>query len=84
MSNKFEREIKNKHILVDGAFMTSGMASPTSTTFEVIVSNDSIGKTISINNGEMQFTIPFEPIEQYLNSPIGFSAISSVIKDNVY
>lgn len=66
MSNKLKREIKNKHISVDGAFMTSSMASPTPTNLEVIVSNDSIGKTISINNGEMQFTIPFEPIEKYL------------------
>lgn len=32
----------------------------------VIISNDSIGKTISIKDGKTQFTIPFEPLEKYL------------------
>lgn len=34
--------------------------------FNVLISNDDIGKTISINDGETQFTIPFEPLEKYL------------------
>lgn len=33
---------------------------------ECIITNDEKGKTISINNGVLQFTIPFEPIEGYL------------------
>lgn len=32
----------------------------------VRISNDNIGKTISITNGIIQFTIPFEPLEPYL------------------
>ena len=31
-----------------------------------IITNDEKGKTISINNGVLQFTIPFETIERYL------------------
>ena len=34
--------------------------------FDCIITNDEIGKTLSINDGNMQFTIPFEPIERYL------------------
>lgn len=33
---------------------------------QCIVSNDEIGKSLSINNGKIQFTIPLEPIEKYL------------------
>ena len=32
----------------------------------VIITADKIGKTISINNGKIQFSIPFEQIEKYL------------------
>jgi hypothetical protein len=32
----------------------------------VRITNDNIGKTISISDGTTQFTIPFEPIEEYL------------------
>ena len=32
----------------------------------VRISNGNIGKTISITNGIIQFTIPFEPLEPYL------------------
>ena len=32
--------------------------------FVVRVSNDSIGKTLSIENGTIQFIIPFEPVEK--------------------
>lgn len=32
----------------------------------VRISNDNIGKTISITNGIIQFTIPFEPLEPHL------------------
>ena len=36
------------------------------TSLDCIVTNDKHGKTLSINNGKIQFTIPFEPIEKYL------------------
>lgn len=32
----------------------------------VIISNDSIGRTISITDGDKMFSIPFEPIEKHL------------------
>ena len=34
--------------------------------FDCIITNDEIGKTLSINDGNVQFTIPFEPIERFL------------------
>lgn len=35
-------------------------------TLQVRISNDHQGKTISITNGIIQFTIPFEPLESHL------------------
>lgn len=34
--------------------------------FETIITNDEHGKTLSINDGNVQFTIPFEPLQKYL------------------
>lgn len=34
--------------------------------FECIVTNDKRGKTLSINDGKVQYTIPFEPLQKYL------------------
>ena len=34
--------------------------------FETIITNDDHGKTLSINDGNVQFTIPFEPLQKYL------------------
>ncbi|MDD3185990.1 MAG: hypothetical protein PHT76_11895 [Anaerostipes sp.] len=34
--------------------------------FNVLISNDGTGRTISINDGITQVIIPFEPIEKYL------------------
>ena len=33
-----------------------------------LITNDSMGKTLSINDEETQFTIPFEAIERYFRS----------------
>ena len=33
---------------------------------ECIVTNDHLGKTLSINDGHIQFTIPFEKLERWL------------------
>lgn len=33
---------------------------------EVLISNDTYGKTLSINDGKTQFTIPFESIEKHM------------------
>lgn len=64
MSNKLKKEIKNLNITVDGGVSDGTNFIPRS--LEVIVTNDSYGKSISIHDGERMFTIPFEPIEKYL------------------
>lgn len=33
---------------------------------ECTIINDNTGKTLSINDGKKQFTIPFEAVERYL------------------
>lgn len=59
-----KKEIKNKEVVVQGAIQT--LNNSIMQNLNVIITNDSIGKTISINNDVIQFTIPFEPIEKYL------------------
>ena len=59
------KTIRNKRISVRGITLyPNGDDLPDE--FECIITNDEKGKTISINNGVLQFTIPFEPIERYL------------------
>lgn len=53
-----------KKICVNGIVCDSAGAAMR--TLECIITNDKNGKTLSINNGKMQFTIPFEPIEKFL------------------
>ena len=55
---------KNKKVKVNGVFYTN--MSMCMKEFECIITNDNHGKTLSINDGKTQFTIPFEPIERYL------------------
>ena len=62
-------KIKNKHIFVDGIrhrVISEKQGLLSKIKFECIASNDEYGKTISISDGETQFTIPFEPLEKYL------------------
>ena len=59
-----KNQIRNKRVSVVGMITTPEIMIPG--TLDVIITNDEIGKTISIGNGETQFTIPFEPIERYL------------------
>lgn len=61
-----EKEDKNLHVRVDGGVNVSGSPFMVPKTFDCIITNDEIGKTLSINDGNVQFTIPFEPIERYL------------------
>ena len=59
------KPIRNKQITVIGITLwPNGDVIPDE--LECIITNDEKGKTISINNGVLQFTIPFEPIEGYL------------------
>ncbi len=61
-----KKPIRNKHIRVSGGISVSGSAFLVPKMFDCIIINDEIGKTLSINDGNVQFTIPFEPIERYL------------------
>ena len=64
MSNRIIKEIKSLHVKVEGG--VSDGININSKLLDVIITNDSIGKSISIHDGEKMFTIPFEPIEKYL------------------
>ena len=59
---------KNKSVKVNGLFGVDD--GKTLRVFrkrlECIITNDEIGRTLSINDGKIQFTIPFEPIAKYL------------------
>ena len=57
---------RNSHIFVNGFCCNGKSREITKTTFDCTATNDEIGKTLSISNGELQFTIPFEPLEKYL------------------
>ena len=65
MSNKLKNAIKNKWVSVKGLYKTSkGTMFPT--TVNCIITNDEVGKTLSVGNEQIMFTIPFEAIEEYL------------------
>lgn len=55
---------KNKEVKVRGAVLLMDIVSVEELT--CIITNDEQGKTLSIDNDNIQFTIPFEPIEKYL------------------
>ena len=60
------KSIRNKRIAVQGAVFYAGTGVMEHEKLECIITNDKHGKTLSINDGIVQFTIPFEPIERYL------------------
>lgn len=65
MSNKLKKAIKNKWVSVKGLYQSAnGMALPI--TVNCIITNDEHGKTLSMGNDNVMFTIPFEAIEKYL------------------
>ena len=57
---------KNKEVNVAGIQYMDKLRAAIPTKFRCIITNDEVGKTLSIDNGEIQFTIPFEPIAKYL------------------
>lgn len=63
MGKKLKKEIKNLHIKVNGGVSDGLRIIPKQ--LEVIITNDSVGKSLSIHDNERMFTIPFEPIEKY-------------------
>lgn len=66
MSNKLKKEIKNKWVKVKGFYHTKQNARPVIKDIECIITNDKVGKTLSVVVGEAMITIPFETIEEYL------------------
>ena len=64
MSNKLKKEIKNKWVKVKGFYHTK--YTTIEKDIECVITNDKIGKTLSIVIGEAMFTIPFESVEEYL------------------
>lgn len=60
------KPIKNKQVRVLGVITLSETPVFSPCEFNCIITNDERGKTLSIGDGELQFTIPFEPIERYL------------------
>lgn len=57
---------KNKEINVPGFVYNDRTRKFKPECLRCIITNDEIGKTLSIDNNEIQFTIPFESIEKYL------------------
>lgn len=58
---------KNKEVKVNGIeyFSMGDVQKAIQRKFTCIITNDEKGKTLSIDNGYMQFTIPFESLEAY-------------------
>lgn len=56
---------KNKEVNVKGFVYNGASQRMSPCNFSVICTNDEKGKTLSIDNGHLQFTIPFEPVAKY-------------------
>lgn len=61
-----KKPIKNKCVKVRG--IITGISSQlfAQQEFDCLITTDETGKTLSISDGMVQFTIPFEPIERFL------------------
>lgn len=57
---------KHKTFEVEGFRQGGSPFSMQKTTLQVIVTNDEIGKTISVNDGSTGFTFPADVIAEYL------------------
>lgn len=64
MSNKLKKDIKNVCVEITGVVSEGISIAPKQ--LEVIITNNSMGTTISIHDGKKMFSIPLEPIKQYL------------------
>ncbi len=61
-----KKPIKNKCVKVRDIITGISSQLCAQQEFDCLITNDETGKTLSISNGIMQFTIPFEPIERFL------------------
>ena len=57
---------KNKEVIVDGVVYDDRDSQLYSEKLRVIITNDERGKTVSIDNGVIQFTVPFDNLIKYL------------------
>ena len=57
---------KNKEVFVKGIYYDDETRKVHIERFRCIITNDEQGKTLSIDDGTKQFTIPFNPIEKFL------------------
>lgn len=56
---------KNKEVLVDGIVYIGMTGESHMMKLRCICTNDEKGKTLSIDNGVVQFSVPFEELEEY-------------------
>ena len=56
---------KGKEVKVKGLVYNDASQQIRSCNLRVICTNDEKGKTLSIDNGLLQFTIPFEAVQEY-------------------
>lgn len=57
---------KNREIHVIGTVYDDNKDTIAVRNLRCIITNDEKGKSISVDNGIIQFTIPFEPLQKYL------------------
>ena len=57
---------KNKEVIVNGVVYDDRDSQLYSEKLRVIITNDERGKTVSIDNGVIQFTVPFDNLIKYL------------------
>ena len=57
---------KNKEVWVEGVRFDDAEGKIDQMKLRCIITNDEIGKTLSIDDGKVQYTIPFERVERYL------------------
>lgn len=58
---------KNKEVIVNGMVYDDKKDRISFEQLRVFITNDERGKTVSIDNGELQFTVPFDNLVKFLN-----------------
>ena len=57
---------KNKEVIVNGIVHDGKKDRISFEQLRVIITNNERGKTVSIDNGELQFTVPFDNLVKFL------------------
>lgn len=58
--------MNTRTLIVEGIIYDDDRRVIKRTCMEVLISNDEHGKTLSINDGHIQYTVPAEQIAEYL------------------